>query len=54
MFPEETINYPYSDCEDRSILFSYLVKNLLHLDIVGVKYNDHLATAINFILNYKY
>ncbi len=48
MFPEETINYPYSDCEDRSILFSYLVKNLLHLDIVGVKYNNHLATAVNF------
>ncbi|MGK0255428.1 MAG: hypothetical protein ACI81I_000024 [Arcobacteraceae bacterium] len=48
MFPEETINYPYSDCEDRSILFSYLVRNLLHLDIVGVKYTDHLATAVNF------
>lgn len=51
MFPEETINYPYSDCEDRSILFSYLVKNLLHLDTVGVKYNDHLATAVNFSSN---
>ncbi|MGB3750342.1 MAG: hypothetical protein WA945_02140, partial [Arcobacteraceae bacterium] len=48
MFPEETIFYPYSDCEDRSILFSYLVKNLLNLDVVGVKYNDHLATAVAF------
>ena len=48
MFPEETINYPYSDCEDRSIMFSYLVKNLLNLDVIGVKYNDHLATAIAF------
>jgi len=46
MFPEETINYPYSDCEDRSILFSYLVKSLLNLDVIGVKYNDHLATAV--------
>lgn len=48
MFPEETVNYPYSDCEDRSILFSYLVKNLLKLDVVGVKYNDHLSTAVAF------
>ena len=48
MFPEETIFYPYSDCEDRSILFSYLVKNLLNLDIIGVKYSDHLTTAIAF------
>ena len=46
MFPEETVNYPYSDCEDRSILFSYLVKNLLKLDVVAVKYSDHLATAV--------
>ncbi|MGB5866281.1 MAG: hypothetical protein WBG69_00250 [Arcobacteraceae bacterium] len=46
MFPEETINYPYSDCEDRSILFSYLVRNLLNLEVIGVKYNDHLATAV--------
>ncbi|MEA2018458.1 MAG: hypothetical protein U9N59_08415 [Campylobacterota bacterium] len=48
MFPEETIFYPYSDCEDRSIMFSYLVKSLLNLDVVGVKYKDHLATAVAF------
>ena len=51
MFPEETVNYPYSDCEDRSILFSYLVKNLLNLNVVGVKYSDHLATAVAFSSN---
>jgi hypothetical protein len=48
MFPEETVFYPYSDCEDRSIMFSYLVKNILGLDVVGVKYSDHLATAVAF------
>ncbi|MDX9743752.1 MAG: hypothetical protein RBT59_08055 [Arcobacteraceae bacterium] len=47
-FPEETIYYPYSDCEDRSILFSYLVENLLGLDVVGLKFEDHLATAVQF------
>ena len=48
MFPEETVYYPYSDCEDRSIMFSYLVENLLGLDVVGVKFADHLATAVKF------
>ncbi len=47
-FPEETLYYPYSDCEDRSIIFSYLVENLLGLDVVGVKFEDHLATAVEF------
>jgi hypothetical protein len=51
MFPEETVFYPYSDCEDRSIMFSYLVKNILGLDVVGVKYSDHLATAVAFSSN---
>jgi len=46
MFPEETIDYPYSDCEDRSILFSYLIKNLLDIDVIGIKYKNHIATAI--------
>ncbi len=47
-FPEELLYYPYSDCEDRSIIFSYLVENLLGLDVVGLKFEDHLATAVNF------
>ena len=48
MFPEETVSYPYSDCEDRSIMFSFLVKNILNLEVVGLKYPDHLATAVAF------
>jgi hypothetical protein len=46
MFPSETLFYPYSDCEDRAILFSYMVKTLLGMDIVGVKYPNHMATAV--------
>ena len=46
MFASETIFYPYSDCEDRAILFSYLVKVLLGRDIVGLQYTDHMATAV--------
>ena len=33
-FVEETFYYPYCDCEDRAVLYAYLVKELLGLDIV--------------------
>jgi len=46
MFPSETLFYPYSDCEDRAILFTYMVKVLLGLDVIGVKYPNHMATAV--------
>lgn len=47
-FPEEVFYYAYSDCEDRSALYTYLVKKLLNLDIIGLEYPGHIATAINF------
>lgn len=46
LFPEETIFYPYSDCEDRSVLFAWLVKRLLSLDVIGLNYPGHVATAV--------
>ena len=47
-FGEETLFYPYCDCEDRSILLSHLVRDLLDLDVVLVYYPGHLAMAVNF------
>lgn len=47
-FPEEVFYYPYSDCEDRSILFAYLVKTLLHNKVIGIEYPGHVATAVHF------
>ncbi|HBZ24999.1 MAG TPA: hypothetical protein DEO54_02000 [Rikenellaceae bacterium] len=47
-FAEELLFYPYSDCEDRSVLFSYLVRDLVGLDMVGVEFPDHMATAVRF------
>jgi hypothetical protein len=47
-FAEETLFYPYCDCEDRSILFSRLVRDLLGLDVALVYYPGHLATAVHF------
>jgi hypothetical protein len=46
MFFEETLHYRYSDCEDRAIFFATLVRELLDLDLVFIKYPNHLATAI--------
>lgn len=47
-FAEESLYYPYCDCEDRSILFSRLVRDLLGLDVALVFYPGHLATAVCF------
>lgn len=47
-FCEENFYYPKNDCEDRSILFSYLVRYILKLDVVLLDYPDHIATAVCF------
>ena len=46
-YPTE-LYYPYCDCEDRSILYSRLVRDLLGLDVILVFYPGHLATAVCF------
>lgn len=48
LYPDETFYYPYSDCEDRSILFSCLIRELLGLDVVLLSYPRHIATAVCF------
>lgn len=45
-FADESLYYAYCDCEDRSILFSRLVRNLLGLKVMLVYYPGHLATAV--------
>lgn len=45
-FAEETLYYPYCDCEDRSILLTRMVRDLLGLKCALVYYPGHLATAI--------
>lgn len=49
-FATETLYYPFSDCEDRAILFTTLVRDLIGLDVVLLYYNNpgHLATAVHF------
>ena len=45
-FAEETLYYPYCDCEDRSILFTRLVRDLLGLPCILIYYPGHLASAV--------
>lgn len=47
-YPEEVIGRPYSDCEDRSALFGWLVGHFIGYDVIGVLYSDHLVTAVCF------
>lgn len=45
-FPEETLHYPYCDCEDRAILLTRILRDLLKLDCLLVYYPGHLAAAV--------
>ena len=47
-FPDEIFYYPYSDCEDRVVLFTRLVNELLGLDAVALTYFSHMAAAVAF------
>jgi hypothetical protein len=46
MFAQETLFYDKSDCEDRAVLYAYLVKKLFGINVIGIKYKDHMATAL--------
>jgi len=48
LFPEETIYYPYADCENRAILFAWMVKNLTGLEVVGLDWPGHITAAVAF------
>ena len=47
-FPEETLFYQFSDCEDRAILFTRLIRDLLGLDAILLYYPGHIAAAVEF------
>jgi len=47
-YAEETLFYPGCDCEDRSILLTRLVRDLLGLKCVLIYYPGHLAAGIHF------
>lgn len=46
LFAGETLHYPYADCEDRSVLYAYLITHLMGNKVVGLQYDGHVATAV--------
>ena len=45
-YAEETWYYKHSDCEDRSVLFYQLVKEVLGLEVVLLDYPEHASAAV--------
>ncbi len=45
-FPEESLFYPYCDCEDRSILLTRIIRDILGLRCVLIYSPGHLAAAV--------
>lgn len=50
-FSEESLYYPGCDCEDRSILFTRLIRDLIGLKCILVFYPRHLASGVCFTEN---
>ena len=48
LFGDESFFHPYNDCEDRAILYSILVRDLLGVDVLLLEYSDHISTAVCF------
>src|SRR5690606_3296342 len=46
MSPEETLLNSSSDCDDRTALFFYLVKEIYDLPMVTLRYPTHVAIAV--------
>jgi hypothetical protein len=45
-FVEESLYFPYNDCKERSVLFAWLVRELLGIKVIGLLYPGHLTTAV--------
>jgi len=48
LFAEDSLFYPFSDCEDRSILLASLIKRYTGLASVALDFPGHVALAVQF------
>ncbi len=46
MTPDEVFFYPFSDCEDRAVLFFQTAKALLKLPMIVISFSDHITLGI--------
>ena len=45
-FPEESLYYPYCDCEDRAIMLTRILRDVLNLNCILIYYPNHLAAGV--------
>jgi hypothetical protein len=45
-FVEESLYFPYNDCKEHSVVFAWLVRELLGIKVIGLLYPGHLTTAV--------
>ena len=48
MFAEEAIFYPYTDCEDRSVLLAQLIRHYTEFSVIGLDFPQHIAIGVAF------
>lgn len=51
MTPEQTLYHSYSDCEDRSALFFYLVRKLVGVPAIVLDFETHVGVALELPLS---
>jgi hypothetical protein len=45
-FVEESLYFPFNDCEDRAVFLSWLVRELVGIKVIGLLYPGHMTTAV--------
>ena len=46
LIPDEIFHYPYSDCEDRAVLFFHLHRQFLPWPVAVVAFQNHISIAV--------
>jgi hypothetical protein len=55
-FADETLYFPFADCEDRSVLLAKLINRYTNCKVIGLSYPSHVSLAVNLpsVPNGKY
>ncbi|MFY0687676.1 MAG: hypothetical protein JXQ90_10955 [Cyclobacteriaceae bacterium] len=46
LFPDQMLNFPYSDCDDRVVFFGYLVRLFTDVSMIGIAFPEHVALGL--------
>jgi len=46
-YPDEFLSHEYSDCEDRVVFLSYLIREFVDVDAVAITFPNHAALALH-------